>query len=349
MAGEHLTVMAQMPLDVELIVDADVLGRGWSVRVADAEGRMVMPVCDADVGSPIRAPKGFAGVRAKWGSWTSYSSVDGTGQAAVRTLAFELLVSNVTPKFPMENLDQGYVYGMGSLEEKLVAWTRRFQEWGGIVVRQSLSLMDPSPRTLSAPTARPVMWVMAGGVSSWPNTHQAAMTTTMETQTSAVSERVADVPAVDRMTALSNDATASAPAAIILIAAARRAAGRGRYRLALMELGTALELLLTDLLNLPGNHRETLGPLSARARRHGVALPKHVQQRFVKPRNDAVHGGIEPTRQIVLDALDMVDGLVAQHLPDYACDSTSQRAHRPQRTDLVIVKRPSAGTASQDD
>lgn len=144
---------------------------------------------------------------------------------------------------------------------------------------------------------------------------------------------------MDRIVTLTNDAT-SAHSAVVLTTSARRAAQRGRYRLALMELGTALEALLSELLQLPPAHKVTLGPLTTRARAAGVSLPSDVITRFVEPRNDAVHRGVEPSRASVIDALALLDSLIEQHLPDQASDPSLERAHRPQRHDLHIIKPP---------
>ena len=336
-----LELLAQVPLDVAFIVDAAVLGMKLPVRADDGlRGHVFFPLASSDDASrPLLPPDGFGRVETYWGDWTSRSKEG--GQAAVERLGSHLVLGpQATLTYPVETLGDGYARGLAPVEERLVAWVRRFQEWGQVLARQCLSIAEPLPSHLSPPSAAAITWIESGGHASWPDSSQAVVRIVMETQLTALSERVARVDTVTAMARLADEPSAAPPPAVALVSTARRAAQRRQWRTALMELGTALEALLTVQLALPTGHKQTLGPLTQRAIKAGIALPADVQTLFVDPRNAAVHGGVEPSRTTVMVGLEMLDALIAEHEPTYACPATLERVHRPQRHDLQFIKRP---------
>lgn len=337
-----LTLFAQIPLDVGFIVDSSVLGVALPVNVDGLEGRVLFPLKGPDGSRPLVAPDGLGRVDTFWGDWTSQTKAG--GQVAIERLGFRLALNNVKLTYPVDELGNGYARGLAPVEKVLVAWIRRFQDWGQVLARQCLSLAEPLPSSISAPSAAAITWVESEDHASWPDSSQAVIQVVVEKDLTPLSERVASLDMVTTMAALANDPAASPPPAVALVTAARRAAQRRQWRNALMELGTALEALLTTQLALPTGHKETLGPLTQRALKAGIPLPTDVQATFVDPRNAAVHSGLEPTPPTVLAALTMLDDLIVTYEPGFACPPSLARAHRPQRHDLHIITRPDAST-----
>jgi len=333
-----LLVRAIVPLTADLIVDASAAGSRLAMITAHGAGQLVMPCLGAEDFGPLAAPEGFARVSHDWGTWTSRSG--STGQLAVPTVGFELTLESAALTFPVNELGNAYARGPDPVEEDLLQWLRRLQEWGQILARQSLSPLEPSPKTLSAASSGLILWVETSGRASWPGTSQLAVDVVVETAISPLSERVADTATLTRMAAYANNPNMSPPPAVNLLAAARRAAQRGQWRLALMELGTALEAVLTSVLQPTARGFETLGPMTSRAIREGIALPADIDTAFVKPRNAAVHHGATPSVATVIQALDLLDALIATYHADYAADPSLPLAHRVQRHDLHIVRPP---------
>lgn len=183
-------------------------------------------------------------------------------------------------------------------------------------------------------------WVSLAGAESWIDSDPGVIEIVGQDK-SPWGERVAGVSAIDRIVHLTSTA-AIAPSPVALLSAARVAAQRGRFRLALMEMGTALEAILTARLGLSPGHKQTLGPLTDSALKAGVPLRHDVKATFVQPRNDAVHNGIDPSATTVSSAFGLLTPLVEADYPDYAGVSTAAFAHRPQRFDLRIVQPGSA-------
>jgi hypothetical protein len=107
-----------------------------------------------------------------------------------------------------------------------------------------------------------------------------------------------------------------------------------------MELGTALESILTEALQISTSNDLTLGPLVERAQNAGLPIPGDVVPRFVEPRNDAVHRAIVPHVDTVDYGLNVLDGLVRWYHPDWSCDEQLAFANRPTRQSLVMVAPP---------
>jgi len=216
-------------------------------------------------------------------------------------------------------------------------WLRWFCTSGSLVLCQPLDLADPSPQLLSRPSDEPMTWLEMDGEASWIDS-DANLTIVFPTA-SPWSERVGDISAVSRIVDLASNAT-PVPSAVALLGAARVAALRGRRRLALMELGTCMEAVLTNRLSLPAGHKQTLGPLTKEARKAGIPLPAGIQTTFVDPRNAAVHNGVDPTSAVLVDAFGILDQLVGEDFPAFAPFTSGEVAHRPQRADLRIVVPP---------
>lgn len=337
---EAPTLLAQLPLDVSLIVQQDVLGARVPATTEHGTGHLLLPTWRGEFTSQPTAPPGLEKPELHWGSWTSYSST-GVGQAAIDVVGMQIELDDVYVDGPVEEWGNGYAAGIEPIKRSLGSWIERFQEWGTILARQALSPFEPSPAMIERPSLNSVLTIVAGGRASWPSSGGAAFRL-RSSSGSALSERVADAATVRRMCELASDPTIAPPSAVALVASARRAAQRNRLRLALMELRTALEAILTTVLS--PNSRMTLGPLTQLAIHSGISILADIHATFVVPRNSAVHRGQDPSQTTVIDGLAMLDGLIHQYYSAWSCDDALDFAHRPQRQSMLIVAPPQSST-----
>lgn len=333
-----------VPLDVQIIVQHDVAGFQASVSIRDRAATVWFPQLGDEVGSSLTSPMGFSYAgSAEWGEWSTHNRVTGEGQLLVSSLGFTIDLDVAESPISPEALPLGYVKGLEWLESGIAEWMSRFVEVGGILLGQPLSLFEPSPKILSRPHSNPLHWVEQDGFRSWlSSSMETGITVTIETSGNPRSERVADLEAVRRLVMLASKDPMDIPSAVSLVAAARLAAQRGRLRLSLMELGTAAEAAFTDALQL-GSHIMTLGVLVDHVAARGLTLPLDVKDRFVKPRNAAVHKGQAPSLAEVDYGFALLDGLIWDYYTDFAYSSTAPLAWRPQRQDLVFARPPSLG------
>ena len=329
------TYCIALPLDVDLLITEKAVGLTFSIEIDEWSGLLHLPECDGGAGSPLDPPAGFEAATVDWGTWSTYSADGQSGQMQVGAVGLTFPGIETAPTD--WNIEEGYVRGFERLEQGVAAWLARFTEWGQVVVRQSLGLLDPSPHLISPTSANARKWLVIGEKRSWIDSSPAQFVITTESHLSAVSERPADPASLTRIIRLANDALPG-PSAVTLLSAARLAAQRGRFRHALMELGTALEATITDVLQ--PTRSMTLGNLAPWARARGMAIPADIHATFVVPRNAAVHHGVSPTPSTVMDGLDLLDSLIAQHYPDYACDMGLPLGFRTWRRDLVITTPP---------
>jgi len=329
-----------VPLDVSLVVQSSVPGMREDITVAGRIGKVVLPTIANPEGT-LRAPEGFDVVEDfSWGTQVSWGRTIESRQYSVAALGFEFDLHPSEIAIPLGGLGLGYAKGFDSLRADLSHWIVRFTEFGGSILGQPLSLFDPSPKVLSSANNATMQWVQQSDQRSWVDTSGVGpvITISLSDNASPHDERSADVDSLFRVISLASTQPPIIPPAVALLTSARLAAQRRRWRTSIMELGTAAEALLTDILQL-GVHKMTLGPLFDIASKR-LSLPRDVGARFVRPRNEAVHQAVEP-RPIDVDfALELLDALVAQHYPTYYFNEGLPVAHRPQRQDLYIVRPP---------
>jgi len=340
----HLVVT----LDVPMIVAEAALDTSIGIDCDGNAGTLHWPTIatgeeDDPLHRPVLAPAEFERAAVTWAHLTSSS--DAGLQVAIETLAFTFTIRRGGVAIAAADLPNAYAKGMEPLRAAVEKWVSRLCALAPLVVRQPLDPADPSPMTIDRSSARALTWLEMDGHRSWVNSEQGTIVVVSPGAT-PWAEKVADADAVSRMMALASTA-APVPTPVALLSAARVAAHRGKRRLALMELGTCLEAVLTARLGLQASHRYTLGPLTQEARRQGVPLAADVQTVFVNPRNQAVHGGIDPTNATLVQAFEIIVPLVDADHPAYACDDTVPNAHRPQRLNLHIVQPPKTRNACE--
>jgi hypothetical protein len=157
---------------------------------------------------------------------------------------------------------------------------------------------------------------------------------------SPCSERAADARVMAR--ALQRAGT-FVPPTMELLSSARMACRRGDTRRAVIDAGTAGEAALAGILGLPPVQSRGLGGLVRLAGQRGVRLPADADRCLVRPRNDAVHRGLAPSHADVCRSLEIVEALVAQVEPDLIPASSLRPVNRPQRHDLLMIRRADRG------
>src|SRR4051812_24512801 len=76
-------LLAQLPLDVGLIVQQDALGAQVPVRTEIGSGHFLLPSWSGDFDSQPSAPLGLESPNQSWGVWTSRLRNEGIGQAEI--------------------------------------------------------------------------------------------------------------------------------------------------------------------------------------------------------------------------------------------------------------------------
>jgi hypothetical protein len=135
---EKPTLLAQLPLDVSLIVQQDVLGARLPVTTEHGTGHLLLPTWRGEFASLPKAPPGLENPECHWGSWTSYSKNTGVGQAAIDVIGMQIELDDVHIEGPAEEWGNGYPAGIEPIKKSLGSWIERFQEWGTILARQAL-------------------------------------------------------------------------------------------------------------------------------------------------------------------------------------------------------------------
>jgi len=212
----------------------------------------------------------------------------------------------------------------------------RFTRWLWALTSQSLDFNQPDPKFFSRKSYNMVYVAVAEEASSLPASGSPPMRLIWEDE-DLCSERVVNSKVVEA--ALQR--WPNPPSLMLeLLASARMACRRHDGRRAIIDIGTAVEAALTDLLNLPANHGKTLGTLVNQAGRVGKALPADTNEALVQARNDAAHRGRAPSRASLCRALEIAEETVSQVDPALIPVGSLQAVHRPQRQDLLIIKSP---------
>lgn len=156
--------------------------------------------------------------------------------------------------------------------------------------------------------------------------------------TGAASERTVDAEVQIR--AATKAGIEEVPMVLELLASARMAARRGDCRRALIDAGTAVEGALTQLLELPSDHRKTLGCLVDDAENKGFTMPADTKTALVHPRNDAVHRGLSPSGKAPLRSLAVAEEIISLVESNLIPFDSLQAVHRPQRRNIVLITSP---------
>lgn len=333
-----ITVRIVRPLDVSLVIHRSVGGATAEVVLPTGRGTLHLPsVQDGDDENHLRvdAPQGFTKASAVLpGSMLGWGGYNAPNQVSVNGLGFQFIANIDTGGSALGSVS---LSGLNELHQELSSWIRRFCSWTQLILNQPLDLTDPAPGVIHPPSSAALTWGELDGIESLMSSSPPPFAINVEIETTSVSERLMEKSDLAGITALANDPETIAPVEVQFLGASRLAAQRGRLRQCLVEVGIGLEALLTRLLRLDKGHGKTLGKLVGDATDAGLSLPDDIKVNLVSPRNDAVHRGADPSRQVALRAVEILDGLIRTHTPGFSFDISRERAHRPHRLDLNIV------------
>jgi hypothetical protein len=330
-----LELLVAVPFDHPVFAEPDDVGAVLPIKIGAARAALEVPRARDPAGNlglvrPASAPEDFA----------DYLPEKMWGLAQERMPYVELrAVLIVMPV--VGNIDAsvtGSALGGPGLTEALTdvrRWFEGFNRWLWALTAQSIHPMHPDPKVLHR---KSYGMLSAGRTADGTSltVADAPPTPIVLDLGNAASERVLDRATLELAAQYAND---SVPLIVEMSTSARMAARRGDARRAFIDCGTAAEGALVRVLNLPDNHGKTLGPLVAAAIAGGHPVPADTQTALVGPRNDAAHRGVLRPGANVLRAIEIVDSLVALVEPEFVRQSTLRTVNRPQRHDMMIIRR----------
>jgi hypothetical protein len=334
-----ITARIVRPLDVPLIIHSSVGGATAEVVLSKVTGTLHVPLVlhgDDQGRLTVDAPEGFTKASPVLPNsmlgWGGYSAPN---QASLNGLGFQFQANIDTAGRDFESLS---VSGLDEIHQELSSWIRRFCRWTQLILNQPLDLSDPAPGVISLPSSAALSWGELDGAESLMSSSPPPFAISVEFGTTPVSERLMEHVDFGAITELTNDPARIAPVEVQFLGTSRLAVQRGRLRQCLIEVGIGLEALLTRILGLNTGHKKTLGNLVDDAANAGLSLPGDIKANLVTPRNDSVHRGADPSRQVALRAVEILDSLIRIYTPGFSFDITRVRAHRPHRLDLNIIR-----------
>jgi hypothetical protein len=330
-----------LALDVPLLVEATRFGRAWDIDIPSVgEATLHMPSFETGAESSVTPPLGFERVPPQWigeQGWGRF--VHGEHVAQIAALGFHVSVDAEDIGSEIPEFSESFLRGdlIDKMKAGCVSWRDRFCRFGQLLLNQPLDLTDPGPGIINKPGNRALFWADLGDVRSRVDTFAGPMSATFDSG-SVVSELVVSCAELDRLIALTNDPDKVVPIAAALLGDAILAIKRRKLRQAIIDLGSAVEAILTGAVGLPPNHKLTLGPLADEAQKCGVSLPADLQAALIDPRNDAIHRGIGPSWEVACRAVEIVEELLASAAPEFRRNRQLVRSFRPTRMDLLMVK-----------
>jgi hypothetical protein len=340
-ANPPLDLRLVIALDVPLLVEPIRFDPGWDITIPSVgEATLHMPSFAAGDGPSVTPPSGFERVSPDWiGSegWGRFVHPERVAQIGALGFCVSIDAGDIESEIP--GFTEGFLRGelVDEIKTGCVTWRDRFCRFGQLLLNQPLDITDPGPGIISRPGERVLMWADFGDIQSRVDTLAGRMTAWYDSG-SAVSELVASPGELDRMVALTDDPHKEVPIAVALLSDAILAIKRHKLRQAIIDLGGAVEAILTNDLSLPASHKLTLRPLTENARRSGLPLPTDLEVAIVDPRNDAIHRSIVPTWVVAVRAVEIVEELLARAAPEFSRNRQLQWTFRPTRGDLLMLR-----------
>ncbi|MCT9931812.1 DUF4145 domain-containing protein [Planotetraspora sp. A-T 1434] len=336
-----------LPLEVAAIISSQLLGTTTNIILKNLNGTLSLPIKrrnpDQGGGPTLAPPLGFERAsncmpnRKSWGDWTTYSPTNPENfQVSIEALAFTITTDDWTGEMRSDFSDH-IASAPDELKSELQDWVKRFCSWTQLIVNQPLDLTDPIPGVIARPSEQMLSWAELEGSRSKIDSSAGPLSIEVAERANPLSERLIEEGEFARIVELTNNPTITAPMAVTLHGAAQLAAQRRKWRQAISEIGTAVEAIYTELLGLPTNHKKTLGALLKTAEDASISIPTGTKEKILNPRNSAVHQGIPPSQNTVLDAIEILAGLIRTHHPGWIGGESLAAVHRPYQHDLSIV------------
>ncbi len=330
-----LELLVALPFDHPVFAEPGAVGAVLPIKIGAARAALEVPRARDPAGNlglvrPPSAPEDFA----------NYLPEKIWGLASERMPHVEIgAVLIVMPVLADIDADvTGNALDGPGLTEALTeirGWFEGFNRWLWALTAQAIHPMHPDPKVLHRKSHGILSAGRTADGTSWTVTTSPPIPIVLDLG-NAASERVLDRPTLELA---SQHAKEPVPLVVEMSTSARMAARRGDLRRAFIDCGTAAEGALARVLNLPSNHSKTLGRLVADAIAGGQPVPADAQTALVEPRNDAAHRGLLRPGANVLRAIEIVDSLVALVEPEFARQSTLRTVNRPQRHDMMIIRR----------
>ena len=210
--------------------------------------------------------------------------------------------------------------GVAVVRQQLADWRADFVDWVSLIAGQHVSPSMPAiPSRAQMEAEGTVVWLEDPELMPHVSYQSGRIRMTMNTDES--SGFLLDNNILDNIETLM--ASGERPSSQLrLLRSARVAIRRGEQRVALIELGSALELCLWNLYDHPVARSSetnrttwTLGTLLTKVYPSSDPMRQALHALVVKPRNAAIHQTIECDYATALKAFALVRGLVSNELP----------------------------------
>lgn len=216
---------------------------------------------------------------------------------------------------------------------KISEWFNSFTYWIWALTGQSLNSVYPDPKVIHRKSRDIIITLSVSEKSSIPRIQPPPFEISF-IKDGQLSEQIVN----DKILNLAVESAGThIPLPLELLTSARMAARRGDRRRALSDAGTAVELVLTDILALDENHRHTLKPIVKEARKKGIKIPKDTEGNLIYPRNDAMHRGEISKPFSIERALEITEEIVSLSVSELIPFSSLTPVFRPYRQNMNII------------
>ncbi len=221
-----------------------------------------------------------------------------------------------------------------TLLNEVMNWFESFNHWLWILTSQSLNPVYPDPKLIHRRSSNVITVASTANKISVPTILPKQITLVVGEKDQS-SEYLVDNKVLE--TAI-RSTPQSPKISHELLASARMAARRRDFRRALVDAGTATELVLSELLEIDENRKMTLGALITESKKRNINIPEDTQTALVERRNDAIHRGIVASYKETMRAVEIAEEILAYVICDLILLKDLTYVHRPQRLDLVFIQ-----------
>lgn len=316
-----------------MFVEPETLGRQYPITVSGRSATLELPILNpndpkaGELFPPLVAAESLSKYLDSWGSVRQ--------DARMQLAEISSVLVNVEVHSEVEGDIAGRHVGgedIQNLARSVQDWVESFIEWIWCLTFQSIDKDHPDPIMFARKSIHAVYAATAGAVASRPSIGTYMRVSLPDFDGYPSSERAVDNKTLETA---STRAGSQLPLILELLASARMFCRRGDRRRAIIDAGIAAEAVLTRLVPSPtGPKSPTLGNLVNQC----PLVEIDAQVNLVDPRNDAVHRGIIPSREIMERALEIVEGVALRVEADARPAENLRHFFRPGRLDLVLMR-----------
>lgn len=318
-----------VPFDHTLFVSKDIVGIKRNIKIHDIDAFIEFPGepknDETQLSPPISCPENVSKHLPENG-W-------GLKKEGHKEVYIDALLFGIPAKGKLPELKKNQIGGLEikKLNQKVICWSDSLTHWLWVLTSQSLDPVYPDPKFIHRKSRN----VIANAQSTSETSIPVIMSPSLKiiiSRDGQSAERIVNKDVLE--TAISSVDTAPS-LALELLSSSRMAARRADHRKALIDSGTAVELALSQILNI---RNKTLGGLVREAFNKRIDIPADTKAAFVDLRNDAAHRGKVNTKGTDR-ALEIAEEIIALSEPTLITFSTLEPVLRPQRFDLVIIQK----------